>query len=286
MTRSKRAAQLFRQDVVRLEPLLKWPGGKRWLAPWLADLIRDNLTGRYFEPFLGGGSLFFALRPRRSTLSDINPELIETYTTIRDSHCRVLRRLRNMGVSEREYYSIRNATPLNRVGRAARFLYLNRTAFAGIYRLNRKGAFNVPYGGGDRTPEIVCRAGFLSTVAQLLAGADLRCDDFEPIMSLACSGDVVYCDPTYTVTHNNNGFIRYNEVNFSWEDQKRLALAARNAQRRGAFVVVSNAHHTALRQLYPSAESYVVERPCLIAPRAEFRRIVAEYVFVLDPELG
>ena len=267
-----------------VDPLLKWPGGKRWLAPWLAGLVRDSLTGCYFEPFLGGGSLFFCLRPTAAVLSDVNRELIETYAAVRDSYLKVGELLSRMPVSMEDYYAIRGSRPLGQVERAARFLYLNRTAFGGMFRLNRAGGFNVPYGGGERTPEWLCRADVLARVADLLASADLRHADFEPIVSRAGPGDVVYCDPTYTVVHNNNGFIRYNEDNFSWDDQKRLALAARSAQRRGAFVVVSNAYHRAVRQLYPWAECYVLKRRSLVARKPEHRRIVSEYLFVLDPE--
>src|ERR1700690_729520 len=131
----------------RVEPLLKWPGGKRWLAPWLADLVRDNLTNVYFEPFLGGGSLFFCLQPTKAVLSDVNCELIETYIAVRDSHEKVLDTVRAMPISSGEYYSIRDSEPRSQIERAARFLYLNRTAFGGIFRLNRSGEFNVPYGG-------------------------------------------------------------------------------------------------------------------------------------------
>lgn len=265
-------------------PLLKWPGGKRWIAPWLADIVRDNLTGRYFEPFLGGGSLFFCLRPASAVLSDINRDLVETYVVVRKSHLELSRLLRRMPVSSSYYYSIRNGVPRDPTLRAARFLYLNRTAFGGIFRLNRNGDFNVPYGGGERTPECLWRTELLHRTAESLAVAELRHADFETTMDEARAGDVVYCDPTYTVAHNNNGFVRYNECNFSWDDQKRLAFAARSAQRRGVFVVVSNAYHGALRRLYRSAEVYVVKRPSLVARKTEFRRPVAEYVFVLDPE--
>src|SRR5260221_7522145 len=167
-------------DPDRVDPLLKWPGGKRWLAPWLADLVRDNLTRCYFEPFLGGGSLFFCLRPTMAVLSDVNRELIETYITVRDSHLKVLRSLSIMPVSMEDYYSIRRSKPRSQVRRAARFLYLNRTAFGGIFRLNGNGDFNVPYGGGQRTPEVLCRGGVLGQVADLLVRADLRHADFEP----------------------------------------------------------------------------------------------------------
>lgn len=112
-----------------------------------------------------------------------------------------------MPISEADYYRIRETEPADSFARAVRFLYLNRTAFGGMYRLNRFGKFNVPY-GGERTPEALWRDALIDSASRALAAADLRVSDFEPLMNQAGPGDVVYCDPTYTVTHNNNGFIR------------------------------------------------------------------------------
>ena len=260
-----------------LQPFIKWPGGKRWAARRIVDLINTHLpTGTYFEPFLGGGAVFFRLRPQRAILADINSDLIRMYRTVRRNPCEVIRRLRLHLVSEDQYYRIRSLEPKDSVARAARFLYLNKTAFGGIYRLNLKGKFNVPYGGGERTPEVLWKTDVLERAAVALRSAQLRTSDFESVIDSAGRGDVVYCDPTYTVSHDNNGFIRYNERNFSWADQERLANAAFRAAHRGARVIISNAHHASIKRLYRGARFNTLSRASTITPNSALRRSVKE----------
>ena len=216
-------------------------------------------------------------------LSDVNPDLIETYQAVQTHSERVLALVRKMRVTKEEYYRIRASEPRTPVTRAARFLYLNRTAFGGIYRLNSQGKFNVPFGGGERTPAPLWKSELLSNAAEVLTSADLRVSDFEPLLDHADFGDVAYCDPTYTVAHDRNGFVRYNERNFSWIDQKRLADAARRAVARGATVLVSNAHHDEVRKLYRGCETLHLARKSLVSARPHARRDVMEHLFVLRP---
>lgn len=261
-------------------PFLKWPGGKRWAAAGVSEIVRRHLVNCYYEPFLGGGAVFFCLQPKRAVLSDLNCDLIDTYSAVREDYPQILHHLKRMEVSREFYNRIRASQPTGRFSRAARFLYLNRTAFAGIYRLNRQGQFNVPFGGG-RTPEVLWAQGLLRAASRLLAPAELLANDFEPVLDLAGRGDVVYCDPAYTVAHENNGFVRYNEANFSWADQERLASAALRARRRGACVLVSNAYHRDVRMLYDNVHSKVLTRLSRISPDPTSRRVVREYLFVL-----
>jgi len=265
------------------EPFLKWPGGKRWAAARIVAIVRQHLTekGTYFEPFLGGGAVYFHLRPARAVLSDVNGDLVSTYRTVKSSPNEVLRRLRRLPVTKRFYYRIRDAEPRTRLGRAVRFLYLNRTAFGGIYRLNRDGRFNVPYGGGQRTPAMLWERALIARASIALKGAELVHADFESTMQRAGAGDVVYCDPTYTVAHDNNGFVRYNERNFSWSDQARLTTQARLAARRGAAVIISNAHHDAIRELYGDVRVTVLDRISRVSASPKGRVPVAEYLFVV-----
>jgi len=229
-----------------IKPFLKWPGGKRWLAHYIQALLAGRKFERYFEPFLGGGAIFFALRPTSAILSDINPDLINIYKQVKYRPRKLLERLQEIKVNKRAYLCMRSYEPECHRERAVRFLYLNRTAFAGMYRLDQQGRFNVPYGGGSRTPAILWRDNLLVNASRALKGATILTADFEKIIAMASEGDLVYCDPTYTVAHNNNGFIRYNEHNFSWKDQIRLAEASLSAAARGASVLVSNAFHKEL----------------------------------------
>lgn len=265
-------------------PFLKWPGGKRWAAPRICRLVKRHLTGTYYEPFLGGGAVFSELLPDEAVLGDVNAELINVYKMVRDAPMKLARAVKAMPVSETYYYALRQKKPRSPLRRAARFLYLNRTAFAGMYRVNAEGEFNVPYGGGQRTPSPLWERSLIKDSSKALQGIALKKTDFVTIMKKAGKGDVVYCDPTYTVAHDRNSFIRYNERNFSWEDQKRLSLCARQTVARGAVVIVSNAHHRLVRALYPEARVRLLRRKSLVSRDASKRREVYEYLFILLPK--
>lgn len=266
-----------------LQPFIKWPGGKRWAAAQVSELISGHLAGTYFEPFLGGAAVFFHLRPAIAILSDVNKELIATYQAVRRDPDAVTQCLRRYQVTKEEYYRTRAQEPRDAISRAGRFLYLNRTAFAGLYRVNLQGKFNVPFGGGERTPAVLWEREILAQAASALRRIRLKVSDFEPILNMAGPGDVAYCDPTYTVAHDNNGFVRYNERNFSWDDQQRLAKAAKAATRRGAFVVISNANHSSIRDLYPAAQFITLTRISSVTPRITLRRPVDELLIVPNP---
>lgn len=266
---------------IGVTPFLRWPGGKRWISRTIADLIRPKLRARYIEPFLGSGAVFFRLLPKEALLADVNEELIATFRAVRSQPRAVRARLAAREVSGCEYELIRQSRPKSIVDRAVRLLYLNRTAFSGIYRLNRRGEFNVPYGGGERTPAMLVNGIILIEASRALQRAKMVCSDFEPIIDAARKGDVVYCDPTYTAAHNNNGFVRYNERNFSWADQERLSTAVYRAKRRGVFVLVSNADHSEIRKLYRASKITIVERFSPVPPKPRHRRSVEEVLITV-----
>ena len=263
-------------------PFIKWLGGKRWLANEISGRICGSRFNRYFEPFLGGGAVFFSLRIKPAILSDINKELVNAYIQVRDNPTLILDRLMTMTVDSRNYYEVRNLEPRDKIQKAVRFLYLNRTAFGGIYRLNGKGKFNVPYGNYERGTEILWKDELLIRASAALQGADIRCSDFEKPLDRAKEGDLVYCDPTYTTMHNNNGFRRYNEKSFSWADQERLAEACHKAASRGATIIVSNAWHEEIECLYGGFESFTVERMSVLCPYPSRRKTVREHLFISE----
>ena len=257
-------------------PFLKWAGGKQWLAQLLAQQI--ELAGkRYFEPFLGGGSVFFALRPSSALLSDNNPELINVYEVVRDDVEGLIQRLKKFRHTEDCYYRVRQSSPRSPISRAARFIYLNRTAWNGLYRVNRNGKFNVPMGLFAYEPDIV-RAELLRRASNALQGIRTRSVDFVRACASVREGDVVYLDPPYTVTHNNNGFLRYNEEIFSWRDQERLASLAKRLDTLGATVIVSNAAHAAVEELYDGFYIEALDRASNLAADSSKRRPVSEYL--------
>jgi len=258
-----------------LEPFLKWPGGKRWLVHKYHTLFPTSFR-RYIEPFVGGGAVFFYLVPRRSIISDTNVELINAYQCLKGHSNEIDKRLRTLQLrhSKTLYYRIRAKRPADTIDQAVRFLYLNRTCFNGIYRVNRKGNFNVPIGSKDL---VEYSKGYLQTIADYLSAASIRVADFEETIDKAKEGDFVFVDPPYTVMHNNNNFIKYNARLFSWADQLRLARAVKSAAKRGAAIMISNADHHSIRDLYRGfGNHYRIKRSSVLAAESAHRRNTSE----------
>lgn len=254
---------------IRLQPFLKWAGGKRWLISQEPSIFPEKFE-TYFEPFLGGGAVFFHLAPSKAVLSDINEELIDTYQAIKQNWKLVRRYLvshHNMHCKE-YYYNTRSLQAKSLCSRAARMLYLNRTCWNGLYRVNLKGTFNVPI--GSKTNVLLETDDFQSTAA-LLSNASIYAQDFENTINQAGSSDFVFIDPPYTVKHNLNGFIKYNETLFAWEDQVRLKDAVDRAVGRGAKVLVLNAAHESIRELYADYDQIELTRKNLISGKVQAR---------------
>lgn len=232
----------------KIIPFLKWAGGKRWLASSLVEKIGQP-EGRYIEPFLGGGAVFFTLQPKDALLGDLNSELVDAYTAIQTDWRGVLNRLeQHQAAHSREYYySTRSTAPTDPLDRAAKFIYLNRTCWNGLYRVNLSGVFNVPIGTKDT---VLLETDDFENIARLLNSAEIHAGDFEWLIDQAAEGDVVFADPPYTVRHKFNGFVKYNENLFSWCDQVRLHDSLLRAVNRGARVFVTNADHESIRTLY------------------------------------
>ena len=272
------AEAITANSIRRVKPFLKWPGGKRWLLQRHSQLFR-NATERYVEPFLGGGAVYLHLQPARALLSDINPDVIAVYAAIRTSWRAIVRQLQVHQIhhSNAYYYNIRDEDPKDPVERAARILYLNRTCFNGIYRVNLQGKFNVPMGTKTR---VILPDDDFEAVARLLQSTALNHCDFEETLCQCKKGDFVFADPPYTVRHNNNGFIKYNETLFLWSDQQRLAKALKVAYLRGADVLCTNADHASVRGLYDPAffEMSVVSRYSSISASPESRKHFNELI--------
>jgi DNA adenine methylase len=262
-----------------LPPLFRWPGGKRWLLPRLMQFLPGQY-GRYFEPFFGAGALFFRLAPKDAVIADVNVDLMACYRAIRDSHVRVGALLRAMDRDRAAYLAIRSSNPTDACERAARFVYLSTLAFNGIHRVNRRGQFNVPYGG--RTYPDLGSDESLERYSRALARAEIKSGDFERCVESAVDGDVVYLDPPYTVAHSNNGFLKYNARIFSWSDQVRLATVAEDLDRRGCHVIISNANHSSLLPLYPKFRISVVPRNSRMAATSGKRGPVDEFLLTND----
>jgi DNA adenine methylase len=263
--------------IVGCAPLMKWAGGKRRLLHFILPHL-EGVRGNYFEPFIGGGAVFFALNTDESIIGDANPEVTNCYQQIKTNIEELLRRLHRFKNAEHEYYRIREWKPSNDLDRAARMLYLTRLSFNGIYRQNLKGKFNVPYGYKGHLE--VVEEDHLRLVHKRLHKTVIRTGDFAVIAADAALGDTIYFDPPYTVAHANNGFVKYNARIFSWDDQRRLADFAGQLVRRGCTVVVSNADHHSIDALYHGFKRFRIERPSVIAAASQFRKAVTESLFV------
>jgi len=263
-----------------VRPFIKWAGGKRWLVSNPAFDI-PCFSGRYIEPILGGGAIFFYLEPKTAILTDVNHRLIETYQGVRDNWIKVekeLKRLQNRH-SFQFYYEERKRVRRLPHMRAAQFLYLNRTCFNGLYRENLKGKFNVPIGDKDR---IIFEDEDFGKISQVLKSAKIYTSDFEKAIDQADEGDLVFVDPPYNTAHNVNGFIKYNQQIFSWQDQVRLQKAIFRAAKRGAKILLTNADHDSIWKLYDGMEEYhAIERKSVIASDSRYRRSTTEAIYII-----
>lgn len=231
-----------------LKPFLKWAGGKRWLFE-SGQYRLPEVSGTYVEPFLGGGAVFFENLPRKALLSDANARLIELYIAIRDDVYNFQELLRQHAAAHDKdyYYAIRSTTFDTATARAAQFLYLNRTCWNGLYRENLLGQFNVPIGTKQ---SVIIDTDDFPAWSGALRNATLIHGDFEASIDSTKFGDFVFADPPYTVRHNMNGFVKYNQNIFAWSDQVRLRDALRRAASRGVAFALTNADHESVRDLY------------------------------------
>ena len=270
------------------KPFLKWAGGKTQLLPQLLARTPARI-GAYYEPFLGGGALFFALqregRFERAVLSDSNAELIGVYAQVRDGvedliEALAVHQRKYRAASDRAdyYYRIRGKRPTCGVGAAARLIFLNKTCFNGLYRVNSRGEFNVPH--GSYVNPTICDENGLRAASAALQEAELRTADFAEAMSAPQAGDFLYCDPPYVPLNETANFTAYTAANFDAADQRRLAAAAAGVCERGTDVLLSNSGHPEVAQLYRDAgfQLETVEAARLINSNGSERGTVREYL--------
>lgn len=268
---------------VGAKPFLRWAGGKAWLLPIFNDIVKGRTFRRYHEPFLGGGSIFFGFDGfEEAVLSDLNDELIITYQCIRDNPRRVLTVLNEFDRTEVAYYALRSKKYKDPCYRAARFLYLNYHSYNGIYRVNAKGLYNVPF--GRRNPIDYDTYDF-DQISSKLSIADLRCCDFGDVRRSIRKNDLVYLDPPYTVSHNHNGFIEYNETIFRLADQYRLNELIEHIEAKGAYFILSNAAHEAIDEIFlkHGRRKLVLLRPNKIGGINAARGQTEEFLFTNIP---
>jgi DNA adenine methylase len=231
-------------------PFLKWAGGKSKLIQQYTRYFPAD-TRTYYEPFLGGGAVFFYLQPTKATLTDINAELITTYRCVRDQVEELICLLKEHESQHNSdyYYQVRAAIASTDLEQAARLIYLNRTCFNGLYRVNSKGQFNVPLGRYEK-PKI-CHEDLLRAASKALASCEIKRTDFTDVLNYATSSDdFVFLDPPYHPISSTSYFTAYSQYAFSEKDQERLRDTCAELARRGVKVMVCNSDCEFIRKLY------------------------------------
>jgi len=240
----------------RARPFLKWAGGKTQLLSALTSSLPQQF-GVYFEPFLGSGALFFHLAPPEAVLNDSNEELINAFLVVRDNVDELITELAAHRNDPEYYYYVRSLAPetMRPVQRASRLIYLNRTCFNGLYRVNKKNQFNTPF-GRYVNPKICDEEG-LTCASDALAGATILSMDYTEAVRSAKAGDFVYLDPPYLPISKYSDFKRYTKEFFYEEDHVRLAELFRDLDGRGCYVMLSNCYHPSVLRLY---EGYQIDQ--------------------------
>ena len=260
-------------------PIVKWVGGKRQL---MFELIKNmpKSYNRYFEPFIGGGALFFELQPENAYISDINDELINLYRVVRDNVYELISDLNKHEVSKEYFLEIRNLDRtdeyknLSDVQRASRFIYLNRTCFNGLYRVNSQGQFNVPF-GNYKNPRIVDENNLLNC-SELLKNTEIKCADFSEILTKVKKGDFVYFDPPYVPLNETSSFTSYTKDGFDMDMQFKLRDVCDELDSMGVMFMLSNSDTKFVNELYSNYEIKKVFASRAVNANAEGRGKITE----------
>lgn len=256
-------------------PFMKWVGGKGQLIQQIWPTLPEQF-GSYHEPFMGGAALYFALKPSYATLSDVNAELVDAYRAVKEDVEGVIGALKTHKYEQEHYYRMRQVRPsdLPLAERAARTIFLNKTGFNGLYRVNRKGEFNVPF--GRYTDPQICHEENLRACSSLLQSVQLVHRDFERVLETARPGDLVYFDPPYVPLSHTAAFTSYIPGGFGAEEHLRLADVFTRLAERGVHVLLSNSDTAFVRQLYRDFEIEVVSANRNINAKGDARGPVHE----------
>jgi DNA adenine methylase len=268
----------------KTNPFLKWVGGKRQLIPELIANLPpdwDTENNRYYEPFIGGGALLFELQPKRAIVGDINPELMNCYYCVKHYLDRVLVALSKCENTKENYYSIRNldrsAEPISQIARAARFIYLNRTCYRGLHRVNKQGQFNTPYGNYKT---IDYDQDNLQAVSEYLSKYSIEFlnSDWREIARLPFRGDFIYLDPPYDPASKTSNFTAYSNHGFGEREQIELKAAIDHLTKKGVYVMQSNSATPFIIDLYGNYRKITVDAHRAINNKKGTRAKVQELI--------
>ena len=268
---------MIKEVETKAKPFLRWAGGKSWLINQIDQIIEIGSYNQYHEPFIGGGAMFFHLDPQNTSfLNDYNSELIDTYECIKEDVHGVIGELMKFENTEEYYYKVRAAKYKNTLKKTARFIFLNQTSFNGIYRVNLNGEYNVPYGFRNKD---FLDAETLILASHSLKNAILTKGDFSYGLNKIRENDLVFLDPPYTITHNNNGFFKYNAKLFSKEDQYRLSEMIDEIKNKKAFYILTNAAHDTVKEIFNKNDNMIeLQRASLIGGKNAKRTKYSELI--------
>lgn len=248
----------------KVRPFLRWAGGKQYLLQYLLQFLPTNYKEvTYFEPFLGAGTLFWAISPPKAFLSDMNSHLIDCYKDIRDYPTKLHHYLNQhrRNNSKKYYYKIRDQfnkyLHSKTIAQSGRFIYLNRSCFNGIFRVNTAGQFNVPF--APKKNIIFPTLHGLNQYSKLLGNAKLESHSYEQILPKSEHGDFIYLDPPYPPLNGTSYFTHYTKDRFPIADQEKVADFAKALSNKGCKVMITNADVTKIRKLYKDWDTYTVE---------------------------
>lgn len=268
-------------ERVSCKPFVKWPGGKRQL---LRELLRNmpKKYGRFFEPFVGGGALFFAVKPEYGYISDINPELMNVYEVVQNNVEELIESLREHRNTEKYFYELRNADRTQgyegwgKIEKASRLIYLNKTCFNGLYRMNSDGHFNVPF-GFYKNPNILDEDNLIAC-SVLLKKTEIALASFEAVEKKARRGDFVYFDPPYVPLNKTSSFTKYYKDDFDWDAQFALRELCDRLHNKGVLLMLSNSYTETVKDLYKNYRVKIVRANRAINCKGDGRGKINELI--------
>ena len=253
-------------NAVKAKPFVKWVGGKRQLITqfrekhFLLPSQFNQTTNTYYEPFVGGGAVFFEVLPERAVLSDMNAELVTTYNVIKSDVEKLIRSLKEH-IHEKDYFlelRAKDISKLSSIEIASRFIYLNRTGFNGLYRVNKSGQFNVPF-GSYKSP-VICDEDNLRAVSKTLKNVNILHQDYKHVLKTAQSGDFIYFDPPYFPVSKTASFTSYTAGSFLEKEQIELRNTFVELHKRGCFVMLSNSDTPFINELYTDISGVAIHK--------------------------
>ncbi|MCL4137649.1 UNVERIFIED_CONTAM: hypothetical protein GTU68_003140 [Idotea baltica] len=275
------AVKNIKEEKQKCRPFLKWAGGKAKLLQSLTPLLPKQYNN-YFEPFIGGGALFFYLQPKRAYISDLNSELVNCYLCIRNNPVKVIEYLKKHIYEKEYFYKLREIAKFTEYEnwsneqKAARLIYLNKTCFNGLYRVNKKGEFNVPF-GRYKNP-LICDEKNIYLCSQALKKVNISLEDFSNTKSKLQENDFIYLDPPYVPISKSSNFTSYTLENFDIKQQENLSKFCKEITAKGVKFMLSNSSSDLVHNLYKDFNSFTVNAPRSINSKIKMRNDVEELV--------